>query len=93
MRHAETRSPGSFHDGDRVLHFRNGNGKEIDFVGPDFGGLAIESKYRDGDSRRGLRTLRSSPWRGLVATRTELNLDDPDLPAIPAAMLGWLLDR
>ena len=93
MRHAETRSPGSFHDGDRVLHFRNGNGKEIDFVGPGFGGLAIESKYRDGDSRRGLRTLRSSPWRGLVATRSELNLDDPDLPAIPAAMLGWLLDR
>ena len=93
MRHAEESRPGAFHDSDRVLYYRNGNRNEIDFVGPDFGGLAIESKYVDGDSRRGLRTLRASPWRGVVATRSELNLDDPDLPAIPAGMLAWSLDR
>ena len=31
--------------------------------------------FVDGDSRRGLLTLRSSPWRGIVATRSELNLN------------------
>lgn len=92
MGHAENRSPGCFHDADRVLYYRNGNAKEVDFVGPDFGGFAIESKYVDGDSRRGLNALRSSPWRGIVATRSELNLDDPDLSAIPTGMLAWALD-
>lgn len=92
LRHAETRLPGSFFDADRVLYHRNDNQKEIDFVGPGLAGLAFESKYVDGDSRRGLRTLRASPWRGVVATRTELNFDDPDLPAIPTGMLAWMLD-
>ena len=92
MRNREQRSPGAFHDADQVLYHRNASQREIDFVGPNFGGLAFESKYVDGDSRRGLRTLRSSPWRGIVATRSELNLDDPDLPAVPAALLAALLD-
>ena len=78
---------------DRVLHHRSETGAEIDFVGPDFGGLAIESKYVDGRWRRTAgRTLAASPWRGLVATRTELDLDDPEMVAVPTAMLAWLID-
>lgn len=92
MRRAERRQPGAFHNGDQVLYHRNGNGREIDFVGPGLGSVAIESKYVDGDSRRGLRTLRASPWPGIVATRSELNLDDPELPAVPASLLAWMLD-
>ena len=78
---------------DRVLHHRSATGAEIDFVGPGFGGLAIESKYVDGRWRRTAgRTLAASPWRGLVATRTELDLDDPETAAVPTAMLAWLID-
>ena len=66
--------------------------KEIDFVGPDLGGWAIESKYVDGRWRRDAQTLSASEWRGIVATRSELNLDDPEVAAIPVAMLAWLLD-
>lgn len=38
------------------------------------------------------KTLHASPWTGIIATRTELNLDHPDLSAVPTAMLAWLLD-
>lgn len=84
---------GSYPAFDRVLHHRSATGAEIDFVGPDFGGVAIESKYVDGRWRRTAgRTLAASPWRGLVATRSELDLDDPQTAAVPAAMLAWLID-
>lgn len=84
----------SYADFDRVLYFRSATGAEIDFVGPDFGGLAIESKFSDGRWRKSAgRTLAASPWRGLVATRTELDLDEPrTVAAVPAAMLAWLID-
>ena len=83
----------SYADFDRVLHFRSATGAEIDFVGPDFGGLAIESKYVDGRWRKSAgRTLTASPWKGLIATRTELDLDGPGTVAAPTAMLAWLID-
>ena len=82
-------------DFDRVLYYRSATDAEIDFVGPGFGGLAIESKYVDGRWRRTAgRTLAASPWRGLVATRTEMDLDGSDdgVAAVPTAMLAWLID-
>ena len=83
----------NYTDFDRVLHFRSATDAEIDFVGPDFGGLAIESKYTDGHWRRSVgRTLKASQWRGLVATRTELDLSDLETAAMPTAMLAWLID-
>ena len=86
-------SHSSYADFDRVLCFRSATDAEIDFVGPDFGGLAIESKYADGRWRRSVgRTLAASPWRGLVATRTELDLDEAETVAIPTTMLAWLID-
>ena len=42
--------------------------------------------------RRNAQTLRASGWRGVVATRSELDLDDAELIAMPTAMLAWLVD-
>lgn len=86
------REAGAYPNFDAVLYHRTRSRKEIDFTGSGFGGLAIESKYVDGDRwRRVAPTLKASPWRGLVATRGALNLRDPDLPAVPTALLAWML--
>ena len=84
--------PGGYPNFDAVLHHRTPTRKEIDFVGPGFGDLAIESKYVDGDRwRRAARTMRASRWHGIVATRGALDLSDPELMAVPTAVLVWLI--
>ncbi len=92
LRASERTGPGAHVEFDRVLHHRTRTRKEIDFVGPGFGGAAIESKYVDGSWRRDALTLEASPWRGIIATRSELNLADPGVAAVPAALLAWLID-
>lgn len=94
LRSLERENPGSYVHFDRVLHHRTKAGREIDFVGPDFGDVAIESKYVDDDPWRHSegRILRASPWLGIVATRNLLDLDDRHTLAVPAAMIAWLLD-
>ena len=93
LRNLERSFPGSYIGFERVLYHRTEAGTEIDFAGPDFGGVAIESKYVDDGWRRGtLRTLKASPWEGIVATRGLIDLNDPDVAAVPAAFLAWLLD-
>lgn len=92
LRALEKAKPGSFLDFDRVLHHRTGTRKEIDFVGAGLGDAAIESKYVDGRWRGKAQTLRASRWRGIIATRTEINTDDPEILAIPTALLAWLID-
>lgn len=92
LRAFEHDTPGSYVDFDRVLHHRTATRKEIDFVGPGFGGAALESKYVDGRWRGEAQTLHASRWRGIVATRTELNLDNPEVIAVPASLLAWLID-
>ena len=47
LRSFEREHPGSYMEFARVLHHRTRTRKEIDFVGPGFGGIAIESKYVD----------------------------------------------
>ena len=91
-RSLERERAGSYLGFDRVLYHRSRTRPEIDFVGPDLGGWAIESKYVDGRWLRDAQTLRASEWQGIVATRSELNLDDPEVAAISAALLAWLLD-
>ena len=93
LRATERAAPGSFVGFDRVLHHRTASRKEIDFVGPDFGGIAVESKYVDGGWRRAALTLKASRWRGILATRSETDLADPDVAAVPAALLAWLIDQ
>ncbi|MYB38411.1 MAG: ATP-binding protein [Gammaproteobacteria bacterium] len=92
LRTAEREAPGAHVEFDRVLHHRTATRKEIDFVGPGFGGLAFESKYVDGGWRRDALTLRASRWRGVVATRSEIDVSDADVLAVPVALLAWLLD-
>ncbi|HEX9766976.1 MAG TPA: AAA family ATPase [Nitriliruptorales bacterium] len=92
LRGLELEEPGSYVDFSRILHHRTPARKEIDFVGPDLGGVAIESKYVDGRWRGQAQTLRASPWRGIVATRTELDVTDPEVVAVPTALLAWLVD-
>lgn len=92
LRGLERDAPGSCLEFDRVLHHRNKSGTEIDFVSAGLGGCAIESKYVDARWKRATRTLADSPWRGIVATRSVLDLEDPDLLAVPAALLAWLTD-
>lgn len=84
--------PGGYLNFDAVLHHRTPTRKEIDFVGPGFGGLAIESKYVDGNRwRRAARTMRASRWRGIMATRSALDLSDAEVLAVPTAVLVWLI--
>ena len=92
LRACERTEPGTWVDFDRVLHHRTRTRKEIDFVGPGFLGAGIESKYVDGRWRRDALTLKASPWRGIVATRSELDLADPEVAAVPTALLAWLID-
>ncbi len=84
--------PASYTGFDRVLLHRTTTRKEIDFVGTNFGGVAIESRYVDGRWRGGVQTLLASPWRGIIVTRSELNLDDPQVQAVPTALLAWFVD-
>ena len=92
LRNLEAATPGGHLGFDRVLHHRSRTGSEIDFVGRDFGEAAIESKYVDGRWFGSAKTLRASRWQGIIATRTELNLDHPDITAVPTSLLAWLLD-
>lgn len=92
LRSFERAEPGSFMEFGQVLHHRSNTRREIDFVGPNFGGVAIEAKHVDGRWRRNAQTLRASGWRGIVATRSELDLDNAELIAMPTAMLAWLVD-
>ena len=94
LRRFARESPAAFLDFTAVLHHRSNTRREIDFVGPDFGGVAIESKFVDGRWKRDAQTLAASRWRGIVATRSELDLSDANgVVAIPTAMLAWLLDE
>lgn len=92
QRSIEAQVPGSFLDSEGVLFHRTNSGTEIDFVGPDLGSVAIESKYVNSRWRRRTRAVQASRWRGIIATRTVLNLESPELRAVPTSMLAWLLD-
>ena len=92
LRAKERTAPGSLVGYDQVLHHHTATRKEIDFVGPGFGGIAFESKYVDGGWRRDALTLKASRWQGIVATRSEVDLSDPEVAAVPAALLAWLVD-
>ena len=93
LRSCERIQPGSYPAFTDVLHHRSNTRREIDFVGPHFGGIALESKFVDGRWKRDAQTLAASKWRGIVATRSELDLGaSSNAIAIPAAMLAWLVD-
>ena len=92
LRACERVRSGSYLDFADVLHHRSNTRREIDFVGPNFGGIAIESKFVDGRWKRDAQTLAASKWRGIVATRSELDVSaSNNALAIPAGLLAWLV--
>lgn len=80
----------SLADYDAVLHYRSATQAEIDFVGPRFGDIAVESKYVDDRWGRELQTISHSPWFGIVATRSGVDWRESGW-AIPAPILAILL--
>lgn len=75
---------------DDVLHYRSKTGAEIDFVGRRLTPVAIESKYVDDRRGRTLQTLRASPWAGIVASRSVVDLSQ-DIRVLPTSLLVLLL--
>jgi hypothetical protein len=80
----------SLADYDAVLHYRSATQAEIDFVGPRFGNVAVESKYVDDRWGRELQTISHSRWFGVIASRSGTDWRDPGW-IIPAPILAILL--
>lgn len=64
--------------------------REIDFVAPEMTGFGIEVKYTDRVTRTDSAPLRSRFGRGIIASRTALDLDS-EVIVMPAGALGLLL--
>ncbi len=93
LRAAGGQGPGKLLDASTVMYEKTASGAEIDFVGQDLG-IAFEGKYVDGPWRRAAATVRAGGG-GIFATRTVFDLRDgleqSPVWAVPAGMLGWLL--
>jgi predicted AAA+ superfamily ATPase len=93
LRAAGDRGPRALLEASTVMYERVSSA-EIDFVGPELG-VAFESKYVDGPWRRSAQTIRARHGRGVMVTRTVLELEDRHgvhaVWAVPAGILGWLL--
>jgi uncharacterized protein len=91
LRSLDATAVGAVADHDELLYRRNSTGSEIDFVGRRLGGVAVESKYVDDDRwGRTAQIFRSSPWRGIVASRSVTQWEDT-LSVIPTCLLVLLL--
>jgi predicted AAA+ superfamily ATPase len=77
-----------------LFYYRTTTRQEIDFVGPRLGGAALEAKYVDGNHWRGeAMTVSASAYRGLMVTRSIMDLGEADETwAVPACLLAVLLD-
>ncbi len=92
-RRLDATSPGRWAEHDQILHVRTRSRKEIDFVGPDLGRIAIESKYTEsGAWRADAATVVSSDYFGILTTRNVLDTAQPGAWAVPAAMFAFLVD-
>jgi predicted AAA+ superfamily ATPase len=94
LRAAGDGGPEALLEANTVMYERTPSGAEIDFVGPALG-TAFEGKYVDGPWRRAAQTMRAGYERGILVTRTVLDLDDRQgatrVWAVPAGIVGWLL--
>jgi predicted AAA+ superfamily ATPase len=86
-------NPTAFVEADRVMYERTANDAEIDFAGPALG-IPFECKYTDAAWRREAQTMHARYGRGVMITRTPLEVgDEAPVWAIPAGIVAWLLDR
>jgi predicted AAA+ superfamily ATPase len=91
MRAMERAVPGSFVESGQVMYERTPGGAEIDFVGANLE-IAFESKYVDDRWKREARTIEARYGRGILVTRSALDLEGP-VWAVPAGIVGWMLDQ
>ncbi len=83
--------PGRYGDFASVMYAKSATGREVDFCGPDFGGVAFEGKYVDAKLARESQTMRALfDGRGVLATRSHVG-DVQGVRAIPAAIVAYLL--
>ena len=86
--------PEALLEANTVMYERTSSDAEIDFVGPELG-VGFEGKYVDGPWRRSAQTMRARRERGVMVTRTVLDLDEREgatrVWAVPAGIVGWLL--
>ena len=68
--------------------YRRTSTKEVDFVGPIIGQTGFEGKYVDDGWRSEAKTIKSQFGRGVLATRSVLDLSE-DVLAIPASMSAF----
>lgn len=91
LRNLERHKPTGLTAYDRLLYYRSATGAEIDFVGKDLAGLAVECKYVDDRWGREMQTIAASPWFGVLATRSGAD-ERPEGLAVPSPILSLLLD-
>ena len=91
LRNLERHKPTGLTAYDRLLYYRSATGAEIDFVGKDLAGLAVECKYVDDRWGREMQTIAASPWFGVMATRSGAD-ERPEGLAVPSPILSLLLD-
>jgi predicted AAA+ superfamily ATPase len=85
--------PATLIEADRVMYERTQTDSEIDFVGPELG-VPFECKYTDASWRREAQTMRSRYGKGVMVTKTSLEVDENEAVwAVPAGIFAWLLDR
>jgi predicted AAA+ superfamily ATPase len=83
--------PGRYADFTSVMYARSATGREVDFCGPELGGVAFEGKYVDANLARESQTMRTMfPGRGVLATRSWFE-DVQGARAIPAPLVAYLL--
>ena len=90
----ERHDGGSYLMFDRLMFGRTASGAEIDFVGPGLGDWVVESKFSE-NVRLGRvgQTIRSTTRPGIVVTADMIDLSNPNLLAIPAGVLAYLIDN
>lgn len=90
-RTASQNAPSALIRADRVMYERTKTGAEIDFVGLDLE-VPFECKYTDGGWRRDALTMKARHGRGVLVTRSPLQIGAEEAVwAVPAGILAWLL--
>jgi predicted AAA+ superfamily ATPase len=95
MRRAGLRDQSAWDIDVGLFYVRTPTRKEIDFVGAELAGAAVEGKYTDGGGWKGdARTVDASTYRGILTTRSVLNTTaGPEgVWAVPAALLAAPVD-
>jgi uncharacterized protein len=91
LRQLERDEPGTYADFTSAMFLKTST-KEVDFVGPRLGGIGFEGKYVDSGWKKEARTVHSQFGRGVLATRSILDLGG-DVWAVPAALTAWLVNE